>query len=378
MKAVIASMRQAHYRLPANAFIKHTYETVFYSSTPKNRFRGLDAEVKHRFLPIPPVLLNAITGRTPSTRRAEQYSVMFDRLASWRLEECEIVVGAASSSLYIGQAVQKRGGRFVLDRACPDIRVQEQMISVEAVKVGGTFERHSEAFRERQIAEYECADAILCPSHYSRNSFPDHLKSKIVIAPLFGRALVATTVPRQRYASFTLGVVGGDPLRKGYWYLLQAWKELKLPNARLRLRASGDFSKYPLLAKLLAEQTNVAIVPYVKEISSFYAECDAFILPSVDDGFGMALFEALGNGVPSVVTRNCGASELLVDGRDALIIDAFNVVQIKEALQLLYESQETRERLRLNGPEAVLKLQEGGEARPYNAGFSELLTRIRG
>jgi glycosyltransferase involved in cell wall biosynthesis len=170
-----------------------------------------------------------------------------------------------------------------------------------------------------------------------------------------------------------VGVVGGHPLRKGYLYLLQAWKELALQNAQLRLRAGTEIYQFPILADLIRLQPSVNVVRYVPDIAGFYAECDAFILPSVDDGFGMALFEALANGVPSIATRNCGASELLVDERDALLIDAFSVEQIKQALLRLYESTELRQRLAISGPAAVAAFTEGDVALPYQAGIDRLL-----
>jgi len=173
-----------------------------------------------------------------------------------------------------------------------------------------------------------------------------------------------------------LGVVGGQPLRKGYLYLLQAWKELALPNAKLKIRTGDAIYRYPLLKQLMAELPNVELVSYVPDISTFYAECDAFILPSVDDGFGMALFEAVANGVPSVATRNCGASELLVAERDCLLIDAFSMEQIKDAVLRLYESSDLRDRLSRNGPAAVEALQEGGLPRPYEDGVDHLLSTI--
>jgi glycosyltransferase involved in cell wall biosynthesis len=162
-------------------------------------------------------------------------------------------------------------------------------------------------------------------------------------------------------------------LRKGYLYLLQAWKELALPNAQLKIRSSDAIYSFPLLKQLMAELPNVQIVSYVPDISMFYGECDAFILPSVDDGFGMALFEAVANGVPSIATRNCGASELLMPERDCLLIDAFSVEQIKEAVLRLYTSPELRERLGASGPVAVEALQEDGLPRPYEDGIDQLL-----
>jgi glycosyltransferase involved in cell wall biosynthesis len=217
---------------------------------------------------------------------------------------------------------------------------------------------------------------ILAPSHYSADSYPEHLRKKIVLAPLQGRSNVYARAPKPAGGEFVVGVVGGQPLRKGYLYLLQAWKDLALPNAKLKIRSGADFSEFPLLVKLLAELSNVSIVDYVPDMRDFYRECDAFVLPSMDDGFGMALFEALANGVPSIATRNCGASELLVDGQDCLVIDAGSVEQLKDALLRLYDSAELRERLALNGPAAVAALQQGEAARPYEEGVDAMFRAL--
>jgi glycosyltransferase involved in cell wall biosynthesis len=340
--------------------------------------RGFDPAVRHRYIPAPVAVFNGVTRIRTALWLDELDSTLFDRWAALALKGCDLMLGAASSSLATGKSAQRMGATFVLDRACPDIRVQQAVMIEEARKVGGVFRTNSPWFVERQVQEYETADFILSPSNYSRNSFPQHLKNKTVLAPLYGRAKVAPRVPKLAGAKFVVGVVGGQPLRKGYLYLLQAWKELALPNAELKIRSGADFARYPVLAKLVAEQDNVNIISYIPDISAFYGECDAFILPSVDDGFGMALFEAVANGVPSIATRNCGASELLVDERDALLIEAFSVEQIKHSLQRLYESQELRERLTLSGPAAVEALQEGGVARPYEDGIGRLFAAVAG
>ena len=79
-------------------------------------------------------------------------------------------------------------------------------------------------------------------------------------------------MPKPEGGPFIVGVVGGQPLRKGYLYLLQAWKELAFPNAQLRIRTSNDYERYPLLKKLVEEQPSVSIIPYIPDINKFYAE----------------------------------------------------------------------------------------------------------
>jgi glycosyltransferase involved in cell wall biosynthesis len=378
LRVVISTGRQAHYRLPANAFVRRGDDVTVYTATPQSRMRGFDPAVRNRYIPAPVAVFNGLTRIRTSLVLDELDSTLFDRWAALALRDCDLLLGASSSSLATGIAAQRMGATFVLDRACPDIRVQQRLMVEEARRAGGTFRTNSPWFLDRQVEEYERADFILSPSNYSRGTFPDHLRKKVVLAPLYGRAKVAPRKPKPPGAKFVVGVVGGQPLRKGYLYLLQAWKELALPNAELKIRSGADFARYPVLAKLVSDQANVHIISYVPDISAFYGECDAFILPSVDDGFGMALFEAVANGVPSIATHNCGASELLVNERDCLLIDAFSVEQIKYSLQRLYESRELRERLEHSGPIAVAALQEGGVAKPYEDGIGRLLQAVAG
>ena len=154
------------------------------------------------------------------------------------------------AALQSGRKARKNGATFVLDRACPHVDFQQSIVSKEAEKAGamtGTaWQPEPEWFHERQLAEYQEADFILVPSEYSRRTFSQELQSKIIKAPLLGRCRFPETVSFERNATFTVGAVGGQALRKGYLYLLQAWKSLALPNAKLLIR--GDFTGYPVLA----------------------------------------------------------------------------------------------------------------------------------
>jgi glycosyltransferase involved in cell wall biosynthesis len=384
LKIVIATGRQAHYRLPANAFVRRGCEVSLYTATPRSRMRGFEPTVRNKWIPAPVTILGALAHSRTPLMLDELDSTLFDRWAAVALRDCDLLLGASTSSLATGKAAQRMGATFVLDRACPDIRVQQRMMVEEARKVGGAFRTNSPWFIERQVEEYEQADFILSPSDYSRRSFPEHLRKKVVLAPLYGRSKgrsegrseASPRVPKSVGSTFVLGVVGGGPLRKGFLYLLQAWKELALPYAQLRIRTSSEIYEYPVLKQLLADQPNVGVISYVPDIGVFYDECDAFILPSVDDGFGMALFEAMAAGVPSIATHNCGASELLVPDRDCLLIDAFSVEQIKGAVLRLYESRELRERLEESGPAAVATLQDGEAVTPYEEGLDRLLQII--
>ncbi len=370
MKVVIAVVRPFHIAMMANALQRHAESVAVYSSAPRKFFGKLDPNVETHMVPAPAEILSKFI---PLPHVASLRGVaIWDRLVAAAMPKADLVIGMATTSLATGRAAQRRGGRFALDRACPHVDFQQELTRVEAAKVGANFNPEPAWFRERQIVEYEMADIILTPSDYTARSFPAGLREKCIIAPLLGRVSVKGKTRPARNTPFTVGVLGGDPLRKGYLYLLEAWKRLALPDARLMIRSSSNFSKFPKLHELLKDMPSVEVIDYIPDITDFYQRCDLFVLPSVDDGFGMALFEAMANGVPSISTHNCGASELLIGGREGLIIDARSVDQLAEAILKLYEDEELRQEIALAGQQTIERITT---ARLYETVLTSVLHR---
>ncbi len=354
MNVAISVARPFHATKMANLLRRHVAGVDIWTAAPRRYFRHLDAAVRTHLVLAPVEVAAKFIRLGPS---ASQHGIVWwDRMVATVMGRAELVIGFATQGLHTGQAAKRRGARFVLDRACPHVDFQQQLVAAESEKTGAVFTPEPAWFRERQLAEYEIAETILVPSRYTADTFPAHLQSKLLLAPLLGRAEAKGAIQLERNTPFTVGVLGGHPLRKGYLYLLEAWRRLHLPDARLLIRSSSDFSQYPKLQELLRATPNVEIVEYVPDIAEFYQRCDLFVLPSMDDGFGMALFEAMANGVPSVATRNCGASELLSNGVDGLVIDAGSVDQLAAAILSLYEDEEQRRAIAVAGQATVERI----------------------
>lgn len=357
----------------SNALQKHGANVLIYSSAPRRFFRGLDEHVAMRL--VPSALQSAMYFlHVPASNRVLNYdSWLYDRSVAAVMRPADMFIGWASASLASGRAAQRRGARFVLDRACPHVDFQQQIVTDESAKLGVLHMPQPAWFRERQLAEYELAERILAPSEYTRATFPDSLRNKVIKAPLFGRCRFPKQTHPDRHTEFTVGVVGGDPVRKGYLYLLQAWARLKLPNARLLIRTDADLSLFPALKDQLSRLTNVEIVRYVPDIEQFYQRCDAFVLPSVDDGFGMALFEAMANGVPVIATTHCGSSELLMAGEEGLVVPPFQAEALAEAIRTLYKQEELRRTIAASGRNRARALGGNASSPLYDAAIAELL-----
>jgi glycosyltransferase involved in cell wall biosynthesis len=96
-------------------------------------------------------------------------------------------------------------------------------------------------------------------------------------------------------------------------------------------------------------------------------------LPSVDDGFGMALFEAMANEVPCIATTHCGSSELLTPGRDGIVIPPRNADLLAEALLSLYQQEELRRTLAGAARATAAALGRNDSSPLYDAAMQMLL-----
>jgi glycosyltransferase involved in cell wall biosynthesis len=61
------------------------------------------------------------------------------------------------------------------------------------------------------------------------------------------------------------------------------------------------------------QDPRITVIPPVlpNRLKELYQAADVFVQPSIDEGFGMTVFEALGYGLPLVITENVGARDLL-------------------------------------------------------------------
>ncbi len=376
MDVAVSTTRPFHSALLANALIKHGARVRIYSSAPRPYFRRLDASVGVTL--VPSLLQTAMHFmRLPASQKAlDADSWLYDHSVAAVIRPGDLFIGWATASLATARAAKRRGARFVLDRACPHVDFQQQIFEEESAAVGVAYRPQPAWFRDRQLAEYEEAERILVPSEYTRATFPEAMRSKIVKAPLFGRCAFPAKTHPERHPEFTVGVVGGEPVRKGYLYLLDAWERLALANARLLIRSDANFAHYPALQQRLARLSNVEIVRYVPDINDFYQRCDVFVLPSVDDGFGMALFEAMVNEVPCIATTHCGSSELLTRGRDGIVIPPRNADLLAEALLSLYQQEELRRTLASAARATAAALGRNDSSPLYDAAIGTLLDSL--
>ncbi len=152
--------------------------------------------------------------------------------------------------------------------------------------------------------------------------------------------------------------VGGIEPRKGSDTLVRALALLRQDGKRPVLAVVGGHSfqdhrayKEAVLAELpgLGLELGVDVVPVGTvpddDMPAWYAAADVLAFPSVKEGFGLAVVEAMSAGVPVVTSDLPVFREYLVAGRDALLVPVGDVHGLAAALRTALYDQSVRRRL---------------------------------
>ena len=253
----------------------------------------------------------------------------------------------------------------------------------ESKSTGYPYAPLTKRLETRFVSEYDMADFIVVPSEYSASSFFDRgfPKDKILKAPLDGNAPkpFAKDIAKIEFdgcskETFCVGMVGGSFLRKGLIYLLRAIASLENLDIQLVIRTTPSNLTQHNEARELVERLGVVFVSYLDDINSFYQSIDCFVLPSVDEGFGMVLYEALSNGTPVIATNHVGAIDGMKPGIDFLKVPAANEQALAKAISALACNEESRKKIGVSGKQFYQsRLSEGGQ---YKVAVERILDKV--
>ena len=165
-----------------------------------------------------------------------------------------------------------------------------------------------------------------------------------IIAPPGSEAFSTTSCERVANDGGCLRLlfVGNCNRLKGLEYLIRALSSLG--DITLDLDLVGDTAfdpRYYVQMQRLAKQLNVddrvtfhGVVSH-ERLGQFYSNADIFILPSMYEGYGIVLGEAMHAGLPIVTTRVGPIHEIVREGENALIVPAADSNALAVAIRAL-------------------------------------------
>jgi glycosyltransferase involved in cell wall biosynthesis len=190
--------------------------------------------------------------------------------------------------------------------------------------------------REREVAQG--AGLVLTWSEFARRSFVDdyHCPPERVVASGAGANLLASELPDRRGRRPSALFVGYEFERKGGRVLLDAWAEVerRVPDAELVIAGPR--------APVSSTATRVRWTGRASRggLTALYRDASVFVLPSLFEPFGLALLEAMGQGLPCVATNCCAMPELVQDGINGALVPRGDPDALAEALVALLTDTE--------------------------------------
>lgn len=199
--------------------------------------------------------------------------------------------------------------------------------------------RDSRRHLEWKDEELRLADYVFVPSEHVRRTLAGAVPDEKIRVISYGAPEVRERkrLPLDPSQPLKVLFVGALSQHKGIGYLLNAVQNL------------GDQVKLTLVGRRFGTNARVdeacnrwqwfETVPH-QQILDVMMQSDVLVLPSLGEGFGLVVTEALAAGLPVVITPNVGAADLICHGREGFIVPTSSAEAIATHLSALYHNRE--------------------------------------
>jgi glycosyltransferase involved in cell wall biosynthesis len=212
---------------------------------------------------------------------------------------------------------------------------------------------------ERRRQEIALAEVIIANSSLTARS---HIKagadpSRVFVIPLAAPAPIAEIQAHPAHRARPLKVVwaGNFSLGKGAHYLLKAWQLLNAGPAA-RLNVYGQFSLPARFRAQESDSTTFHGSVAGPELFKAYETGDVLVFPTLSDGFGMVVAEAMAHGLPVIVTDQAGAADL-VTADNGLIVPAADPQALADSLRWCLDNRNRLFEMRFHALETARRRQ---------------------
>ncbi|MFQ5848665.1 MAG: glycosyltransferase family 4 protein [Candidatus Methylomirabilales bacterium] len=178
-----------------------------------------------------------------------------------------------------------------------------------------------------------------------------NIPSGIDLSPFAGREREAANVKASLGLSPSARLIGSvgrlDPV-KGHTYLLDAFASLapRFPDLHLALVGDGElFAELQSRTQHAGLTDRVLFLGWREDVPALLQAFDLFAFPSLSEGMGRALVEAMAAGLPIVATRVCSVPEVLAEGEAGYLVDPASPLALADGIEKLLHDPDLRSRL---------------------------------
>jgi glycosyltransferase involved in cell wall biosynthesis len=329
-----------------------------YSFLPDGRIRKqlrkryhptLDADQVHTLV-LPAVAVRIATHwarlNTTSDRFVFWLNEKFDRWVAAQLPRLgNLAFGYEGASLHTFRRAKQLGMPRVLYQpiACAEkaaIILGEEKRYFPSLSDTLRYNWFPEQELEKRREERMLADAIICASEFTKKSLIEvGVDPAIVFVEPYGVNQTVFSPSDDKFPKFSVIWAGSYTQTKGIGYLLEALAREPVPGIEL-ITAGHPHGKDAL--NLYEDKVRIRRRGFIgrEELGKVMARCHAHVFPTLLEGFGRNIVEAMASGLPVITTANCAGPDLIEDGVTGFIVPVRDVDAICEKLAWINDHAE--------------------------------------
>jgi glycosyltransferase involved in cell wall biosynthesis len=173
------------------------------------------------------------------------------------------------------------------------------------------------------------------------------------------------------------GSVGRLVPTKGHIYLIEAFEKVRkvFPNSRLVIIGEGPLSdELKEKARKTSASSQISFLGYRKDVLELLKGLDVFVFPSLAEGLGLALIEAMGSRIPAIASKAGGIPEAFGQNKCGILVPAKDINSLAEAMkEIAHLDQEKR---KIMGNAARARIEEAFTTDTMSKGLMDIYESV--
>jgi D-inositol-3-phosphate glycosyltransferase len=291
-------------------------------------------------------------------------TALHDRIVARRIEklagQIDIIHAWPLGALETLRTAKRLGIPTALERPNAHTAFAMEVVQKECDRLGIVLPAdHEHAYDAKKLhkeeEEYKLATRLLCPSDFVVKTFLDRGFTQQQLARhTYGydeKVYYPNDGLRDPKRGLTMISVGVCAVRKGLHFALEAWLRSPASKDGTFLIAGEFLPDYQeKLAPMLAHPS-VKVLGHRNDVPDLLRKSDILVLPSIEEGFGLVVAEAMGSGCVPLVSEAC--TEICDHMKTGLMHRVGDVDTLTEHITLMHENRALLETLRAASLEAA-------------------------
>lgn len=181
---------------------------------------------------------------------------------------------------------------------------------------------------------------------------------------------------RRRFAGkFLVGHAGALVNRhKGQQFLIEAARTLQndCPEIHFLLLGNGEDERW--LRSQAIGLSNVTFEGFRENLGDYLAAFDLFVFPSLQEGLGSVLLDAMQFRLPIVASNVDGIPDIIEHAKNGMLVPPGNAAALVMAIKALYYNGQMRKVISENGYSESIRYQPRAIAERYLSIYQEIIT----